>query len=290
MIRLTAAVIVACLILAVGCSIGTPDMDKAAKRVEDSSKNLQAGMTAAAKSLQTGIEKFDAIGLRDLLNKNDALRQSVEALQATLAVAPTGSGVISLEGRSLQLTISQYRGGFKIQGYLDTEENAFWVDKVLTRNDLKLGYDFEDFFRNAAANVKGTDAFSNAIRKSFMDMSKDVRRSKAKEIANAGSEAAFQAFLKSPGFIPRAEDATIDLNSQLGSGSLHKLVILITPMELDANGKWSLRGRAILKSGSSVETLKEFDVGSDLTPVHKIGESLPPVRLLLMVKKSANES
>jgi hypothetical protein len=284
--RLFTAIGVAALMVAVGCDWGQSvqkagdDVKDATKTFQtgmtDSSKNLQQGITDAAKSLQTGIEKFDAIGLKRLLDENSDLRKSVEILQGRLATLPSGQGVIDLAGRPLQFMVAQYRGGFKVNGYVDTPENQFWVDKVLSRNDLKLGFEIGQYFASLPPSVKF-----------FMGNVLDIKYTNVARHANQGVESTFQAFLKNPGFIPRADDSTIDLNSQLGSGSLHKLVVVVTPTEADATNKWSLRGKVILKSGINIEILKEVDLGSDLTPGHQIGHPLPPVTLLLMVKKSA---
>ncbi len=233
----------------------------------------------AAKSLQTGIEKFDAIGLKKLIDDNAELRKTVDYLQGRLNTLPSGEGVIDLSGRQLQFTVTQYTGAFKIDGYLDSEENKFWVNKGLDRKDLHFGFKFTEAYNSYIDSLPGP------LRDIANRNPSDLPMSTATRLADDGSEKAFQTFLRQPGFIPRAEGATVDLNSQLGYGSLHKLVLIVTPIKTDANDKWSLRGRVVLKYSNSGEWLKQFDVGSDLCPGHNIGTPLPPVEFLLMFKR-----
>ncbi len=277
--RLIAAIGIAAMLLASGCNdpVGIKEAvkdvkestDKVSSSVTDASKNFANGITEAAKSLESGSKVLDPIGLKKLIDENGDLRKSVEILQGRLAALPTGEGVIDLAGRPLQFTVAQYTGGFRVNAYVDSPENHFWVNKVLTRNPLNLDI--------------GKDARLKALNEEFFG-----RHKEAIKTISDGYKKAIEELQKQPGFIPRAEESTVDLNSQLGSGSLHKLVVVVTPTEADANNKWSLRGKVILKSGGNIETLKEFDVGSDLTPGHKVGEPLSPVTLLLMVKRSAN--
>jgi hypothetical protein len=232
----------------------------------------------AAAELRQGLEHMDPMGLKKLLDKSAELRETVDYLRGRMNLLPTASGAIETEGSAVQFAIPLYSGEFKVTGWIDSPENWFWRDKVFNACGVLLGFDFR---KTLAAGL------APPLRDAYLNGDPDLKTSSAANVANAGSEHQFQEFLHKSVCARRPDASIVDLNQELGAGSLHKLVIVVTPTKVDAGGKWLLRGSVFVRRESSVVVLKEFDLGSDLAPGAKIGESLPPVEILLMVNQPA---
>ncbi len=128
----------ACLVLAATVlSCASVDSLSSSLDLTRSTENI----TTAAKNLKEGLEGFDAVGLKRLLDENLELRDQLFDISRSLTSASSGAPHVVLKDRSLRIELVDSRGAFVLSGWVDDTKNWFWLDRLVPDTNPGDGFD-----------------------------------------------------------------------------------------------------------------------------------------------------
>lgn len=251
-----------------GCKIDG-SINKAADAVRDASTNIREG-------LKEGGAALDPAGIKKLLDENEALRQDLVNLQVKTSSFGPSVGLINLSNERLLLRVSEYRGDFVVNSWVDDKTN--WILHDRTYNSS-----------NAARIANGTPLGVN-MEAAFQAYCRDTHTS-CDAIRSAENVWGAQNYLYNNIVVPQfsslvaasveAENKrSIDLQHQISPGK-HWLSIEVTPIAKGAGGNdWFIRWQLVqVFANGSEQILKEADSSSNLAALvdHSLGKPLDPV-------------
>lgn len=105
------AFLTSCSLVICGCGVDLSPAERATKNITDAASELKKGLTE--------VSKVDPAGIRGLIEKNEDLRKQLQTLTVQLSDAGLGTGVFELRDKRICLEITDYRGAFKLDSWID---------------------------------------------------------------------------------------------------------------------------------------------------------------------------
>lgn len=251
--------------------------------------NVHTDLPEAVDKMKESLDHLDPIGTKQLLQQNEDLRKKVQELSAKLTGLSEGLGVITIKGRRLQVQVEHYQGAFRVTGFVDSETNWFWQDRVFPNAEQALSVDpttviYQSF--PLVESVEKTPGFATGNPNWGLTLAVVIKGAKNEaQLLNTAYNEAFKSFLKNTPLQPRPENSSIDLDQQLGGYGQHLIHLAVTPIEKTASGKWAFRGRIVsLPPDGQPFVIKQFDLDSDKFSQQPLNQALPIVKAILQVQ------
>ena len=127
---LRCALLLGVFTITAGCGVDVGGLDKPVERVSSAMEKSATEVKNGAAQLAQGLRDIDPMDLKDLIKKNETLRQQLDEIAHRTQTLPEGYGVVDLENTTVSLRVTALRGSFKIvRGYVDEEsqKNSFWT-------------------------------------------------------------------------------------------------------------------------------------------------------------------
>jgi hypothetical protein len=269
------AVLVAVFAITVGAT-GCPTAKVETPDLPPATKNLQQGAEALAK----GLAAIDPIALNKLLEENAALRDQLSTVRSSLTSAGLGTAVVTLKNRRIVLRIPHHTGTHTVSAWIDDRKNWVWQNRRFLHQEYQLPLDDDAYF---------LESFRNSVKSNALGISNiispDSWNAQVKGTIWAHTtyavKPAFSRFLREAPVSPGPDTEGVEIQEQFLTKGTHTIVVSVTPEKADQSDRWSLRGQLLVLPELSL--LKEFDLISDKSPSHPLGQPLPPVELLVSV-------
>jgi hypothetical protein len=266
--RMRLAGILLTISLAVGAAIGCSGATIRVPELVPLGVSLESTAVLLNRGLDT-LSRVDPLGIRGVLERNDSLRAQLTRLAARLNSDIPGAGLVEIRNRRVQLRITQYTGTHRLNGWVDTPENAFFQNRGLNDRDIILPFRMDSVVHAVYYGTTGDGRSLPMI----------------KAVAQSRADSLFRDFLKTAAIVPGPDLATPDLNTRFGTSGVHTVNLEITPVQADRNGRWQIVGQIVLMppNGES-EVFTEFEYSSDRYPTHALGTPLPVLTSVMKVR------
>ncbi len=261
------------------CLFGCVDAKVNTKHFVEASKNLEKAAE--------GIAKFDPLGVKTLLAQNAALQVQLNSASAQLNGFTVGDPVVVLMGQLLRFRVAKASGTFRVTIWLESTNDSPIVDRhpILDQSfdiDLPSGDDAIAPTMNAV--------HQNPQLKDKRPEDLNVALSACRDFVNQQNGVAhqrFRDFLTNTRPVPVPANATIDLNQDLILLGRHDLLVQVTPVSPNAQGRWAFEGQIVISRPAAEDLLPmvfNFDSDDPQFANHAFGTPLPIQRLKFAVK------
>ncbi len=273
-----------------GCGIGT-GVAKAGQSVESLGKSVERSSAELAK----GLRGLDPVALNKLLNENAELRKQLLEVRNRIDGRSLGTGNIVLKDNRLLIQVTDYRGTFRIDGWVDEPDTWFWQNRTLAERNPELPFNFGGVsnrlfqkWRDAALSVAPPTVNRAQFAESAVWATLRANPEQLYTHLTRHANTVATNYLRASKAVELAGAPSVDLQSQIGDSGTHVIGVRITPIALDVTGKWGLRGQllSIAPSGAT-QVLKEFDVSSDQTPGATLNAPLGDILMKVTVQATA---
>lgn len=256
-------------------------------------------ITQAGRSLERAaaeiakIKDVDPVALNRLIAENGTLRANLQDAAVRMAAFGSGTGVIALKDRRVQLRVVSSSGAFRIRAWVNDTANVLWRAEI-PDVAAELPFDFRaailDAFKEIGTRVCGAGsdqrAYMCGVEVGAMQVKPEGHLDSTASYLRRYANGVFQKHLAGTAGMATGY-LSDDVQGKLGgAGTLHRVSIEVTPEKATANGGWSLRLRLFELSAGGEISHGTYDFSPSSYPTARFGAPLPVFNVLLMVERA----